>query len=80
MLLDLMFFSELKQWLLKLYNEAISSKELLETILEGIITCILKAGKQPKDLFWFTLQITQFFQFSWISYDHVAKVLLVHNC
>ena len=44
------FIDELKHWILKLYKESIHLKRLPDTILEGIITCIPKTGKERNSL------------------------------
>ena len=38
-------YNELKFWLLRVFNESLSAGSLPCTMLEGIITCIPKAGK-----------------------------------
>ena len=44
------FSHELKYWILRLFNESIELGKLPDTILEGIITCIPKTGKERNSL------------------------------
>ena len=44
------FSHELKYWILRLFNESLLLGKLPDTILEGIITCIPKTGKERNSL------------------------------
>ena len=44
------FSHELKHWILRLFNESIELGKLPDIILEGIITCIPKTGKERNSL------------------------------
>ena len=44
------FSHELKHWILRLLNESLELGKLPDTILEGIITCIPKTGKERNTL------------------------------
>ena len=44
------FHRELKYWILRVYQEAITSKHFSPSTIEGTITCIPKAGKERNSL------------------------------
>ena len=44
------FSHQLKHWILRLFKESIDVKQFPETILEGIITCIPKTGKERNQI------------------------------
>ena len=55
----------------------------VQTPMHGDYPINTRRRKSLKDLFWFTIKITnfcRFHEFNQNSYDPVADVLLVHNC
>ena len=44
------FSYQLKYWILRLFRESLESEQFPDTILEGIITCIPKTGKERNQL------------------------------